>query len=196
MAPVPGALQPVAVCEMTTSAFTPLPYLAAYPATLQDQVRALMAQPQGVRDWLLRRHPHAHQLRTDKALYGYVDDLKNDHLRKAGTIHKVVYDNKVHIVRNALGTHTRRSVVQGSRLNTRHEIRIAALFRQAPEAFLRMITVHELAHLRELDHDKAFYKLCTYMEPNYHQYEFEVRVYLSHVEVGGDKLWGGETDLA
>jgi hypothetical protein len=37
-------------------------------------------------------------------LYGYVDDLKNDHLRKAGTIHKVVYDNKVHIVRNALGT--------------------------------------------------------------------------------------------
>jgi predicted metal-dependent hydrolase len=109
-----------------------------------------------VRDWLLRRHPHAHQLRTDKALYGYVDDLKNDHLRKAGTIHKVVYDNKVHIVRNALGTHTRRSVVQGSRLNTRHEIRIAALFRQAPEAFLRMITVHELAHLRELDHDKAF----------------------------------------
>lgn len=115
---------------MSTSPPIPLPYLAAYPAGLQEQVRGLMAKPHGVRDWLLRRHPEPHQLRTDKALYGYVDNLKNDHLRKAGTIHKVVYDNKVHIVRNALGTHTRRTVVQGSRLNARHEIRIAALFRQ------------------------------------------------------------------
>jgi predicted metal-dependent hydrolase len=81
-------------------------------------------------------------------------------------------------------------------LNTRHEIRIAALFRQAPEAFLRMITVHELATCASWTMTRPFYKLCTYMEPNYHQYEFEVRVYLSHVEVGGDKLWGGETDLA
>lgn len=167
-----------------------LPYLAAYPLTLQDQVRSLMSQPAGVRDWLLRRHPQPHQLRTDKALYHYVDALKNEHLRKAGTIHKVAYDNKVHIVRNALGTHTRRAMVQGSRLNARHEIRIAALFRQAPEAFLRMIAVHELAHLREMNHDKAFYALCMYMEPNYHQYEFEVRVYLSHMEAGGDRLWG------
>lgn len=181
---------------MTASAFTPLPYLSAYPAPLQEQVRTLMTQSTGVRDWLLRRYPEPHQLRTDKALFGYVDDLKSDHLRKGGTLHKVVYDNKLHIVRNALGTHTRRQLVQGSRLNTRHEIRIAALFRQAPEAFLRMITVHELAHLREMDHDKAFYKLCTYMEPHYHQYEFEVRVYLSHVEAGGERLWGAEGEKA
>lgn len=53
-----------------------------------------------------------------------------------------------------------------------------------------MIAVHELAHLREMDHDKAFYSLCTYMEPDYHQHEFEVRLYLSHVEAGGERLWG------
>lgn len=175
---------------MNAPSLTPLPYLTAYPATLQAQVRGMLAQPGGVRDWLLRRHPASHALRTDKALYAYVDDLKTEHLRKAGTIHKVLYDNKVHVVRNALGLHTRRSVVQGSRLNVRHEIRIAAMFRQTPEAFLRMITVHELAHLRELEHDKAFYKLCTYMEPNYHQYEFEVRLYLTHMEAGGERLWG------
>jgi len=173
-----------------STALAPLPYLSAYPAALQAQVRAMLAQPHGVRDWLLRRHPAGHALRTDKALYAYVDGLKTEHLRKAGTIHKVVYDNKVHVVRNALGLHTRRAVVQGSRLNVRHEIRIAALFRQAPEAFLRMITVHELAHLREMEHDKAFYKLCSYMEPHYHQYEFEVRLYLTHVEAGGERLWG------
>lgn len=175
---------------MSASAPIALPYLAAYPQALQAQVRQLLAQPQGAQEWLQRRHPKAHALRTDKALFAYVDALKTSFLRKAGTLHKVVYDNKLHVVRNALGTHTRRSVVQGSRLNTRHEIRIAALFRQAPEAFLRMITVHELAHLREQDHDKAFYALCTHMEPDYHQYEFEVRLYLSHVEAGGARLWG------
>jgi predicted metal-dependent hydrolase len=177
---------------MTAAAPLALPYLAAYPAALRAQVQALLAAPQRTRDWLLARHPQPHALRTDKALFAYVDALKQSHLRKAGTIHKVQYDNKVHVVRNALGTHTRRSVVQGSRLNTRHEIRIAALFRQAPEAFLRMITVHELAHLREHEHDKAFYALCTHMEPDYHQYEFEVRVYLSYIESGGARLWGDE----
>lgn len=177
---------------MTMAAPLALPYLAAYPAALQAQVQSLLVQPQRARDWLLQRHPAPHALRTDKALFAYVDALKCSYLRKSGTLHKVVYDNKLHVVRNALGTHTRRSVVQGSRLNTRHEIRIAAMFRQAPEAFLRMITVHELAHLREQAHDKAFYALCTHMEPHYHQYEFEVRLYLSHLDAGGERLWGAE----
>jgi predicted metal-dependent hydrolase len=46
--------------------------------------------------------------------------------------------------------------------------------------FLTMIAVHELAHLKEKQHDKAFYQLCTHMEPNYHQYEFDLRLYLTH----------------
>ncbi len=48
-----------------------------------------------------------------------------------------------------------------------------------------MIVVHELAHLKERDHDKAFYALCTHMEPEYHQLEFDVRVWLTAREVGG-----------
>jgi len=52
-----------------------------------------------------------------------------------------------------------------------------------------MIVVHELAHLRERAHDKAFYKLCTHMEPDYHQLEFEVRVYLTHLEASGQRIW-------
>jgi predicted metal-dependent hydrolase len=50
--------------------------------------------------------------------------------------------------------------------------------------------VHELAHLREKDHDKAFYQLCAHMEPAYHQYEFDVRLYLTHLDAGGARLWG------
>jgi len=34
-------------------------------------------------------------------------------------------------------------------------------------------------HLKERDHDKAFYQLCQHMEPNYHQLEFDCRVYLT-----------------
>lgn len=166
-----------------------LPYLQAYPAALQQQVAALLEKPQGVEQWLLKRYPQAHALRSDKALYAYTDALKSENLRKAGSLHSVAYDSKIHVVRNALGTHTRKAVVQGSRLNTRHEIRIASMFKFVPEAFLKMIVTHELAHLRELDHDKAFYALCCHMEPDYHQLEFEVRVYLSHLDAGGRRLW-------
>ncbi|MDR5172935.1 M48 family metallopeptidase [Methylobacillus flagellatus] len=68
---------------------------------------------------------------------------------------------------------------QGNRLKSKNEIRIAALFRDAPEAFLRMIVVHELSHLKEHDHNKAFYQLCHYMEPSYLQLEFDMRVWLT-----------------
>lgn len=166
-----------------------LPYLQAYPAALQQQVAQLLAVPQGIEQWLLRRHPQAHALRSDKALYAYVDVLKTSRLRKAGVLHSVAYDNKLHVMRNALGLHTRKAVVQGGRLNARHEIRIASLFKQMPEPFLKMIVAHELAHLRESDHDKNFYALCCHLEPEYHQLEFEVRVYLTHLDAGGPRLW-------
>jgi len=31
--------------------------------------------------------------------------------------------------------------------------------------------------------------LCTHMEPRYHQLEFEVRVYLTHLDTSGGRLW-------
>ena len=65
---------------------------------------------------------------------------------------------------------------------SKHEIRIASLFRAAPPEFLRMIVVHELAHLKEKDHNRAFYNLCEHMEPAYYQLEFDLRVYLTHQE--------------
>jgi predicted metal-dependent hydrolase len=82
--------------------------------------------------------------------------------------------------------------VQGSKLKAKREIRVASLFKDTPPEFLKMIVVHELAHLRERNHDKAFYQLCTYMEPSYHQLEFEVRVYLAHLDACGARLWTTE----
>jgi UTP pyrophosphatase len=70
------------------------------------------------------------------------------------------------------------------------------MFKDAPPEFLRMITVHELAHLRLRDHDRAFYQLCEHMEPNYHQLEFDVRVYLTHLELTGQRLWANPPAVA
>lgn len=176
---------------MTVSASRPsLPFLSAYSPTLQGQAQALLDQGK-LGDLLSRKYGEAHVVRSDKALYDYTQEFKQRHLRNAGTIHKVVFDNKIHVVRHALGLHTSMSRVQGGRLAARHEIRVASFFRQTPEAFLRMIVVHELAHLREKQHDKAFYQLCTHMEPDYHQFELDTRLYLTYLDHGGEPLWGG-----
>ncbi len=167
---------------------SPLRYLSGYPAETLDQVQRLLDKG-GVGSWLTQRYPQAHGLRTDRALYDYVQDLKSDYLRGAEPLSKVAFDSKLHVVKNALGTHTTVSRVQGSKLKAKREIRVASLFKDTPEPFLKMIVVHELAHLRERDHDKAFYKLCAHMEPAYHQLEFEVRMYLTYLEASGARLW-------
>ncbi|MEJ2468576.1 MAG: DUF45 domain-containing protein, partial [Campylobacterales bacterium] len=59
---------------------------------------------------------------------------------------------------------------------------IASLFKRVPEPFLNMIVAHELAHLKEREHNKAFYQLCEHMAPGYHQLEFDLRLYLVHLE--------------
>ena len=178
----------MAAPAVATPSAVRLPYLSHYGAEAQDKVAAFIAQGQ-LAAWLQQRHPEAHGIRTDKALYDYVSDLKQAFLKGAEPVTKVHFDSKLRIVQNALGTHTTIARVQGNKLKAKREIRIASLFKDAPEPFLKMIVVHELAHLREREHDKAFYQLCTYMQTDYHQLEFELRVYLTHLDHGGARLW-------
>ena len=163
-------------------------YLAAYPAALRAQVEQMVAEDR-LGDWLLKRYGAMHEIRTDRALYDYVIDLKSEFLRNAEPLSKVAFDNKLHVIRNALGTHTTVSRVQGGKLKAKREIRVASRFKEVPIEWLRMIVVHELAHMKERDHDKAFYKLCAHMEPDYHQFEFDLRLYLTHLDGGGGRLW-------
>jgi len=160
-----------------------LKYLGGYPPALLEQVRGLIAQGR-LADSVARRYPQAHGVRTDRALYDYAQTLKQQHLQRAEPLVKVVYDPQLHVLRQALGTHTTVSRVQGTRLKAKREMRVASLFKDAPEPFLRMIVVHELAHLKEREHDKAFYALCTRMEPDYHQLEFDLRLWLTARELG------------
>ena len=118
-------------------------YLVGYPAALTAQVQRLIEQGQ-LADLLRQKYPAAHGVRTDKALYDYALELKNAYLRNAGQLNKVAFDSKLHVIRNALGTHTAISRVQGVNLRSKREIRVAAIFREMPQEFFRMIVVHEL----------------------------------------------------
>ncbi len=165
-------------------------FLSGYPVSLTEQVQQLIAQGQ-LGEVLLKKYPIPHNVRTDKALYEYVLELKGRYLRNAEPLSKVAFDSKLHVIQHALGTHTRSSRVQGINLKTKREIRVAAVFKEMPAEFLRMIVIHELAHIKEREHDKAFYQLCRYMEPDYHQLEFDLRTYLTYLEVSGKSLWSG-----
>ena len=163
---------------------THLKYLSAYPETVQDQVRALISN-QTLGELLLKKYPEVHNIKTNKALYSYVIDLKNQFIRQSSPLSKVIYDDKLDVLHQALGLHTFVSRVQGNKLKAKNEMRIGSVFKTAPSEFLNMIVVHELAHLKEKDHNKAFYKLCTYMEPQYHQLEFDMRLYLTYLDQVG-----------
>jgi predicted metal-dependent hydrolase len=159
-------------------------YLAGYPPALLAEARALLDAGR-LGETLRQRYPQAHAVRSERALIDYVGTLKREFMRSAPPLAKVAWDPKLHIVRNALGTHTTVSRVQGTQLKAKREIRVASLFKQAPAPFLKMILVHELAHLKVREHDKAFYALCTHMEPAYHQLEFDLRLWLTALEREG-----------
>jgi UTP pyrophosphatase len=160
-----------------------LPYLQGYPHELLVQVREMIKAGR-LAQTLAQRHHEAHDVRTERALYAYVNELKSSHMKSAPPLAKVAYDPKLHIMNNVLGTHSTVSRVQGGRLKAKREIRIATLFKEAPADFLRMIVVHELAHLKEREHGKAFYALCLHMAPDYHQLEFDLRLWLTAQELG------------
>ena len=161
---------------------TAFKYLQGYPPHLQQQVMQMVAENR-LGDYLARRYPNRHQVQSDKALYGYTVELKQEYLRSAPVIDKVLYDNRLDLTHRALGLHTAVSRVQGGKLKAKKEIRVAALFKEAAPEFLNMIVVHELAHLKEAEHNKAFYKLCDHMLPGYAQIEFDLRMYLTWREM-------------
>jgi predicted metal-dependent hydrolase len=163
---------------------SPLKYLSAYSVNLQDQIQTMLNE-NTLKGFLINKYPTPHSIYNDKALREYTMRIKSQYLKKSSPLSQIKYDDKIHVINNALGLHTYVSRVQGSKLKSKNELRVGSLFKVAPEPFLNMIVVHELAHLKEKDHNKAFYKLCEHMLPDYHQLEFELRVYLTQLELKG-----------
>jgi len=122
-------------------------YLIGYSEEIRSKVRTLISQNR-LEEVLLQKYSSSHQIRTDRALYNYVYDLKNNYIRNAPNPAKIIFDNDLCVIQHALGVHKTISRVQGGRLKAKKEIRIASLFKNVPLAFLKMVVVHELAHLK------------------------------------------------
>lgn len=161
-----------------------LKYISHYNEHTKEQVRRLIKEDK-LGAHLLNKYKSSHAIKNDKALFSYVMELKNEHLKKSAPLSKVEYNGKINVINNALGTHRYISRVQGSKLKSKNEIKISSLFKNTPEEFLKMIVVHELAHFKEKEHNKAFYNLCEFMQPSYHQVEFDLRLYLTHIDISG-----------
>ena len=158
-----------------------LPFLVGYPAELLEQARALLESGK-LKAHLDGRYPDRHQVNNNRALNAYVQGLKADYMRNAPPLSVVRFDDRLRTVHQALGLHTTSIRTQGTKLRKRREVRVASIFKATPPEFLRMIVVHELAHMKHADHDLDFYKLCVHMEPEYHQYELDMRLFLTERE--------------
>lgn len=158
-------------------------YLSSYSPTVVSQVQSLLEQKK-LQQHLLSKYPVAHDIVSNQHLRKFTQTLKQQYMKSSPPLSKVIYDPKIHVINNALGLHTYISRVQGGKLKNKNEIRISELFRKAPLEFIQMIIVHELAHLKEKEHNKAFYRLCLHMLPNYYQYEFDMRLYLILLDLG------------
>lgn len=166
----------------------PTRYLQGYPSSVVQQVEQ-MIEKQQLQAYLLKRYPASHDYSNNDQLYRFGQTLKQRYMKKAPPLKKIVFDPKVSVMHHALGLNAHITRAHGGKLKASHEIRIDPCFKRCPEPFLRMILVHELAHLKERDHNKSFYQLCQHMEPDYFQLELDLRLMLTWQEQAQTSLY-------
>jgi len=158
-----------------------LKYLNGYPEKLLMQVKKLLEEDK-LGEIILKKYPKGHELKKDKDLYKMTMELKNNYIKRSKPLDKVCYDKSINLTHQALGLHIYKPIVHGKKTKMKNEIRICSSFKRMPYEFLEHIVVHELAHLKEKDHNKAFYKLCENIQPSFHQVEFDLRLYITYLD--------------
>lgn len=152
-----------------------------YSQELQNNVLNLLSEDK-LSKYIYTKYPEDHNITSNKLLFDYTQNMKRSYMKNAAPLHKVLYDDTIERVYYALGFNKSTSRIQGRKLKAKNEIRIASVFKKAPLELLNMIIIHELAHLKEMDHNKKFYTLCKHMDPDYFQLEFDMRLYLISLE--------------
>ncbi len=153
-------------------------YLNGYPENILKQVDELIKEGK-LKNYILGKYPKNHNIKSSKELYNYTVKIKNEFMKKAPPISKVEYSDRAEVLQNALGLHKFINRVHGNKIKKINEILVSSVFINAPEEFLRMVVVHELAHFKEKEHNKAFYALCQNMMSDYFQIEFDMRLFLT-----------------
>ncbi|MCG7546990.1 MULTISPECIES: M48 family metallopeptidase [Pseudoalteromonas] len=160
-----------------------LKYFQHYPDSLQAQVKTLIADEK-LQPYFKSKYPLGHQLQNQQALYQYCTALKQRYLKNTPRLNNVSFNKHTDMMKGTLGTHTHKQHRHGQKLKARYDIALNNQLKYAPEAILRALIVHELAHFKHAEHDKAFYNLCCNMEPDYHQLELDLRLFVVLDELG------------
>ncbi|MBZ4683573.1 MAG: pyrophosphatase [Fusobacteriaceae bacterium] len=163
-------------------------YLEGYSEKLKIQIKELFDNNL-IEKYFFNKYKKKHNITNDKLLYEYVDELRKKHLKKTKPLNKVKYDSKIKFEKQALGLNIFNYRIHGNKIKTDNEIKISTVFKNVPEEFLKFVVIHELAHLKEKEHNKEFYKLCTHIDKNYFQYELDMRIYLTYVKLNNKYLW-------
>ena len=116
-------------------------YFNGYPSTIVEQALQLISSNR-LQRYLLKKYPEAHDITTDKLLYQYATELKKRYLKNAPPFGRAAFKKQGDMITNALGTHTYR--MQGK--TRKHDLAINNDLLYAPEALLKALVVHELAH--------------------------------------------------
>ena len=154
-----------------------LSFLDSYSKKIQNKIRTLIEDNE-LEDYIKDQYPENHNIKTDKALFSYAQEIRKKHMKKARPAHKVVFDEGDDNVYNALGDNINEKILADNGHKVKNVIRISSLFKDAPAELFHMVVVHELAHLKEREHSKNFFRLCEHMDPDYEQHEFDLRLYL------------------
>ncbi len=162
-----------------------LTYLQGYPESTLNQVETLISS-NTLKAAVLNKFPHKNRIRTSKELYNYTIELKKRYFKKSSPIAKVEYTDRAEVLKNALGLHYFIPRVQGKKIKSKNEIKVSSVFINGAQEFLEFIVVHELAHLKEKEHNKAFYALCNHMMPTYHEVELYMRLFLTCHDLYGE----------
>lgn len=138
---------------------------------------------------LLNKFKSRHTITSDKELYKLSIELKNIYMKNSKAPNRVYYDNSIELTNQALGLHSYIPITHGKKTKTINDIKISTRFKSMPYEFLYNVLIHELAHLKEKEHNKAFFKLCENMSPDYFQVDFDLRLYLTYLDLYKTPLW-------
>lgn len=163
-------------------------YLQGYSQDLIKQVDDVVKDNR-LKEVLIKKYKEKHNITTDKELYKLATEIKNKYMKNAKMPNRVYYDGKIETLNNALGLHSYIPIQHGKKIKMINDIKISNSFKEMPYEFLYNVLIHEIAHLKEKEHNKAFYNLCQNMSPNYFQIDFDLRLYLTYIELYKKNLW-------
>lgn len=163
-------------------------YLKGYSEDLIKQVDFVIKENR-LGEILVQKYKSKHKITTDKELYNLTTEIKNRFMKNSKMPNRVYYDNKIETLNNALGLHSYIPIQHGKKIKVINDIKISMNFKNMPYEFLYNVLIHEIAHLKEKEHDKAFYNLCQNMSPEYFQVDFDLRLYLTYLDLYKKPLW-------